>query len=178
LHERLRKCDEEAAERIHCNNVKRVIRAIEVVETTGKPLKDFKTDPVLTQRFKPILLGLTRNRKKLYARINKRVELMMEAGLLEEIKALKNLGLDDTFISMQGIGYKEVLPYLDEKYDYDTMVSLIKLNSRRYAKRQMTWFKRYPMLTWFDVDKYENVDQVVEAMLENIKRSIEEGTYE
>lgn len=164
LHERLKAVDPDAAERIHPNNVRRVIRALEVNHVTGENMGDFSTDPVLTDRFNPVLIGLKRNRMKLYARINKRVDIMLEQGLLEEVKKLKSMGLDDTFQSMQGIGYKEVLGYLEGRYDEALMSSLLKQSTRRYAKRQMTWFRRYAQMNWLDLDettKEEAVDKIL-----------------
>lgn len=175
LHNMLMDIDPEAAMRIHANNVRRVIRALEVNKVTGMNMKDFQKDPVKTSDYKVILIGLTRNRHKLYARINKRVDLMLEAGLIDEIKYLKSLGLDDSYTSMQGIGYKEVLPYLEGRYDYDTMSDLIKLNSRRYAKRQMTWFKRYKDMTWFDIDIIGELDETIRLIVDHIKEQLKEG---
>lgn len=159
LHQQLAEIDPEAAKRIHANNVKRVIRALEVNKVSGKNMSDFKTDLIPTKDYNVILVGLKRYRMRLYSAINKRVDAMMEMGLLDEIKNLKTLGLDDKFISMQGIGYKEVLPYLDGKYPYDSMVSTIKQNSRRYAKRQLTWFRRYDSIKWFDYDQCGSLDE-------------------
>lgn len=175
LHEKLKALDPDAASRIHANNVRRVIRALEVNEVTGMNMKDFQKDPEKTSDYRVILVGLTRNRHKLYARINKRVDLMLEAGLIDEIKYLKSIGLDDSYTSMQGIGYKEVLPYLEGRYDYDTMADLIKLNSRRYAKRQMTWFKRYKDMTWFDIDKIGDTEEVIRQIVKHIKEELKEG---
>lgn len=172
LHNLLKEKDLEASERIHMNNVKRVIRALEIIEETGSLTGDFSNDPVLREDLNIIFVGLTRNRKKLYARINKRVDIMLENGLLEEVKYLKNLGLDDTNRSMQGIGYKEVLGYLDGKYDYDQMASMIKQSSRRYAKRQMTWFKRYDFIKWFDFDVFKDRDNLENAILSYIREKI------
>jgi len=105
---------------------------------------------------------------KLYAAINKRVDQMVEKGLLDEVKFLKKYGLNDSFTSMQGIGYKEVLYYLDNKYSYDQMITAIKTNSRRYAKRQLTWFKRYEDLEWFDFDDYGSFEQYLGKIKEFI----------
>lgn len=159
LHQQLAQIDPDAASRIHSNNVKRIIRALEVNKITGQNMSDFQTDLIPTEDYDVILIGLKRLRMRLYSAINKRVDAMMDMGLLDEIKNLKTLGLDDKFISMQGIGYKEVLPYLDGKYSYDSMVSTIKQNSRRYAKRQLTWFRRYDSIKWFDYDQCGSLDE-------------------
>lgn len=175
IHQMLRETDPDAAKRIHENNVRRVIRALEVNKVTGMNMKDFQKDPVKTLDYKVILVGLTRNRDKLYARINMRVDLMLEAGLIDEIKYLKSIGLNDTYTSMQGIGYKEVLPYLEGQYEYDTMSDLIKQNSRRYAKRQMTWFKRYKDMTWFDIDKIGDQEETIRLIVKHIREQFKEG---
>lgn len=151
VHKRLETVDPVAAERIHANNLKRVIRALEINHVTGKPMSDFASVPKKTQKYEVILIGLTRSREVLYERINRRVSVMIEAGLIDEVKNLKNSGLDDSFQSMQGIGYKEVLSYIDGKTTYDEMVEAVRQASRNYAKRQMTWFKRYKEIRWIDL---------------------------
>lgn len=153
LHERLKKLDPAAAEKIHKNNVKRVIRALEINILTGDHMGNFKKDPVKTTDFNPVLICLKRNRKLLYVRINKRVEQMLEAGLIEEVKQLKESGLTTDHTSMKAIGYKEVMGYLNGKYDYDIMVEILKKNTRNFAKRQLTWFRRYDDATWIDLDR-------------------------
>lgn len=170
IHDLLREVDPEAAERIHPRNMKRVIRALEICRLTGGPSKDFKSDPEPNTAYDFTMLALTGNRKKLYARINKRVDLMLENGLVDEVKNLKNMGLNDCHQSMKGIGYKEVLAYLDERYDYETMVSIIKQSSRRYAKRQLTWLRRYEDLKWFDIDKLGGLDALLDQIDKHIKQ--------
>lgn len=167
IHDMLKEADPEAAERIHKNNLRRVIRALEINKIAGEA-KNFKTDLVKTGDYNIILIGLKRNRMKLYASINKRVDQMADAGLLDEVKFLKNYGLDDNFTSMQGIGYKEVLYYLDGKYSYEQMITAIKTNSRRYAKRQLTWFKRYEEIRWFDFDDYDSFEEYLGKIKEFI----------
>lgn len=153
LHERLKKLDPVAATKIHKNNVKRVIRALEINLLTGDHMGNFKKDPVKTTDFNPILICLKRNRKLLYVRINKRVDLMLEEGLIEEVKQLKEKGLTTDDTSMKAIGYKEVMGYLNGQYDYDIMVEILKKNTRNFAKRQLTWFRRYDDATWIDLDR-------------------------
>ncbi len=168
LHEQLKAMDPEAADKIHPNNVKRVIRALEINHMTGKPMKDFKHHPQKTQAYRTLLIGLTRNRSLLYQRINKRVETMLEQGLLDEVNALKNIGLDDSFQSMQGIGYKEVLGYLNGHVAYSDMVEELKQNTRHYAKRQMTWFKRYEDMNWIDLDDICKQEEQLKTILSMI----------
>lgn len=152
LHTRLCQVDPEAAMKIHPNNSRRVIRALEINHLTGKPVSDFSTEPQLTTDYEVVLVGLTRKRESLYERINRRVDVMFQMGLLEEVINLKNSGLNDRNQSMQGIGYKEVLAYLEQSYSYEEMKVLIAQSSRHYAKRQMTWFRRYLMIQWIDIE--------------------------
>lgn len=172
LHQQLAQIDPEAASRIHANNTKRVMRALEVNKISGQNMSDFKTDLIPTKDYDVILIGLKRLRMRLYSAINKRVDIMLENGLLDEIKNLKTLGLNDKFISMQGIGYKEVLPYLDGKYSYEQMVSTIKQNSRRYAKRQLTWFRRYDSIHWFDYDQCGSLDEYLSQIEQYVQERI------
>lgn len=165
LHERLIQCDPDAANRIHPNNVKRVIRALEIVHVTGKPMGDFAIDLVPTQDYDVILVVLTRDRETLYDRINRRVLLMFELGLLDEVKKLKNLGLDDSYQSMQGIGYKEVLAYLNGLITYEHLIDEIQKGSRHYAKRQLTWFKRYTNSIVINLDHQTEKDAIHEIRL-------------
>lgn len=169
LHNKLEELDAEAAERIHPNNVKRVIRAIEIAEKSVEGVPDFKTDLVPNERFDFYLMGLTGDRNKLYDRINRRVLEMFDLGLIEELIFLKNLGLDDSFTSMQGIGYKEIFPYLDGKKTLDEVIHDIQIHSRHYAKRQLTWFKRYQSLKWYDIDTQPDFDTLIEIIEKEIR---------
>ena len=165
VYDLLKETDPNAADRIHPNNVRRVIRALEVKKVTGLPMRDFATAPKRHDRFESVLIGLTRERAALYERIDRRVDAMLAEGLVEEVKNLKKIGITDRNQSMQGIGYKEVSGFLDGCYDETTMVELLKRNSRRYAKRQLTWFKRYPDMQWIDVGLYTDIDACVEKIL-------------
>lgn len=167
LHAMLAEKDIEAAKRIHANNSKRIIRALEILNSDNS-LNDFSKIKEINDEYNIILIGLNRNRKKLYARINKRVDMMLELGLIDEVKSLLKLGLTEDYRSMQGIGYKEVLMFLNGKIDFETMVSILKQNSRRYAKRQLTWFKRYSFIKWFDIDKYDGIEELKFNVLKHI----------
>lgn len=172
MHEKLRSLDEEAANRIHKNNTKRVIRAIEVC-MSGQKMNDFSKDLRYNEKYKPIIIVLNRDREVLYQRINKRVDIMLENGLLDEVKKLLEMGYTKDMISMQGIGYKEMIKYLDGEYTYDEAVEIIKRDSRRYAKRQLTWFKRYQDAKWFDLDKYQDVEILKEDIINHIEKLLE-----
>ncbi|MBR5157900.1 MAG: tRNA (adenosine(37)-N6)-dimethylallyltransferase MiaA [Clostridia bacterium] len=151
LHKRLSQIDPKSAEGIHPNNVKRVVRALELFETTGLTLSEqnenSKTEP---SPYEPIMIALNTEREVLYERINLRVDIMLSCGLLDEIKNLKQMGLAKDMQSMQGIGYKEILSYLDGEISLDEATELVKKNSRNYAKRQLTWFKRDERYKWLD----------------------------
>lgn len=164
VHDRLTCVDPVAAARIHPNNLKRVIRALEVNHITGKPFADFAVEPSKTKDYEVVLIGLTRPRVILYDRINERVDLMIEAGLIDEVKKLKNSGLNDSYQSMQGIGYKEVLSYLDGRTSYDEMVDKVRQGSRNYAKRQMTWFKRYDGIHFIDLQEVSTEEALREIL--------------
>ncbi len=165
LHEVLKKYDSLAAERIHPNNLKKVIRALEVSQNYGEGIKPFTESFVKTKDYDVIMLCLIRDREILYDRINQRVDILMDMGLVEEIKGLMKMGLTEDNISMKGIGYKEIIGYLNGEYELDEAVNLVKRNSRRYAKRQITWFKRYEDMKWFDLSSYENDQVALEDIL-------------
>lgn len=164
VHDKLKALDAEAAERIHPNNVKKVIRAIEGA-SSGNKIGDFKKCTEKCKDYETILIGLTRNRQELYDRINLRVDILIEQGLFDEVKGLLDMGLAEDDISMKGIGYKEVIAYFDGKLSKEEAIDLIKKNTRHLAKRQLTWFRRYEDLTWFDISDYGNDDEAVEAII-------------
>lgn len=172
MHEKLKSLDEQAANRIHKNNTKRVIRAIEVC-MSGQKMNDFSKDLKYNQKYKPIIIVLNRDREILYQRINKRVDIMLQNGLLEEVKNLLKMGYTKDMISMQGIGYKEIIKYLDGEYTYDEAIEIIKRDSRRYAKRQITWFKRYEDAKWFNLDEYKNEEILKEDIINHIEKLLE-----
>ncbi len=160
MHARLEKIDPIAASAIHPNNTKRVIRAIEIFETTGKTMTEQNRESRTEKSpFEFILCALTCDREKLYKRIDLRVEKMVEAGLFDEVKSLLGMGVSKDAQSMQGIGYKEAVLYLEGEISKTDAISLIQKNSRNYAKRQLTWFRREPY-SWFDClneNLYEDV---------------------
>lgn len=148
LHRVLYEVDPQAAEKIHANNVRRVIRALEVFHTTGKTFTQCNQQSVKAPVYDAVWFGLNMPREILYERINRRVDLMMEQGLLDEVKRVLAMGVNTQSTSMQAIGYKELVRYLNGDYTLSEAVELIKQESRRYAKRQLTWFKRNPEIHW------------------------------
>lgn len=163
VHEKLRLLDPEAAARIHPNNLKKVIRALEAAES-GVKIPSFERSFVKTADYDSILIGLCRDREELYRRIDRRVDLLMEAGLVEEIRGLLAMGLTEENISMKGIGYKEIIGYLRGEYPQEEAVRLVKRNTRHYAKRQMTWFRRLPGMKWFTLSEEQSAEEALDAM--------------
>ena len=171
LHAILNECDPDSAKRIHPNNVRRVVRAIESAKS-GNKLKDFAKDLSLNDKYEFILIGLRRDREELYDRINRRVDILVKEGLFEEVKMLREMGLSESDISMKGIGYKEVLAYFDGEYDLETAIDTIKKNTRHFAKRQITWLKRYDDMKWFDLseskDDKDSIREIITWLEKNL----------
>jgi tRNA dimethylallyltransferase len=163
LYEKLKKVDPDAAAKIHFNDLKRIIRALEVYELTGKPISKAQSKDEENLPYEPVLVGLNMDRKILYERIEKRVDQMLKAGLVEEVRGLIKEGYDKKLTSMQAIGYKEVAEHLHGKYTYDELVNILKQNTRNFAKRQMTWFRRFKNIHWFDVEKL-NTGDIIELV--------------
>lgn len=153
LYKRLTKVDPVQAQLIHPNNHRRVIRALEMYEITGKPMSVFQTEQNKESPYNVIFIGLEMDRSLLYERINNRVDIMLEHGLIEEVRALYEAGYEDCQ-SMQAIGYKEFIPYFKATQSLDRTIELLKRNSRRYAKRQYTWFKNKLDVHWYKVEPH------------------------
>lgn len=175
IHNRLKEMDPKAAERIHPNNIKKVIRAIEVIETSGEGIREFSQSFKPTEDYKSILIGLTRDRRELYQRIDERVDLLMEAGLVEEVRTLLDKGLTEDNISMKGIGYKEIIAHLNGEYGLDEAVRLVKRNTRHYAKRQMTWLRRIPGMIWFNLTEYGKEEEALSDLIHTIRPMLSTG---
>ncbi|MCS7228538.1 MAG: tRNA (adenosine(37)-N6)-dimethylallyltransferase MiaA [Candidatus Kryptonium sp.] len=173
LYEELKKVDPESAQKIHPNNLKRIVRALEVYYLTGKPISQLQKEEKPEINFKTIQVGLNWNRKKLYQQIEKRVDEMIKQGLIDEVKNLRALGYDRNLNSLQTVGYKEVFDYLDGLISYDQMIYLIKRNSRRYAKRQLTWFKQDKRIIWINVDENTDFDKLADQVIEIFRKSSE-----
>ncbi|EJS04004.1 tRNA (adenosine(37)-N6)-dimethylallyltransferase MiaA [Bacillus mycoides] len=160
VHKKLQEVDPESAERIHANNVRRVIRALEIFHTTGEKMSNQLEKQENELLYDVSLIGLTMDREMLYDRINLRVNLMIEQGLLEEVKGLHERGVRDCQ-SIQAIGYKEIYDYFENRVSLEEAVSQLKTNSRRYAKRQLTWFRNKMDVTWFDVTDGEKTSEIL-----------------
>ena len=168
LHEMLRKVDPVSADAIHAHNVKRVIRALEFYHQNGSPISAHNEEQ--KQHESPYNLAyfvLNMPRELLYERIDLRVDQMMKEGLLEEVARLKEEGCHRGMVSMQGLGYKEILAYLDGEYPLEEAVRVLKRDTRHFAKRQLTWFRREQELTWVNKDQFSyQEDQILDYMLE------------
>lgn len=139
----LREVDPVSAERLHPNNLKRVIRAIEFFRISGVPISEHQEETKKREsRYEPVMFLIDRPREELYERINRRVDIMLNMGLVDEVRSLLDRGITREMNSMQGIGYKEIISYLEGEITLDEAKAAIKQNSRRYAKRQLTWFRR------------------------------------
>jgi len=162
LQEELQKLDPEYYAEVDINNPQRLIRALEVCLHTGNKFSALRKNQEKKRPFQIIKIGLKMEREALYERINRRVDLMMEAGLLEEVQALlpyRHLN------ALQTVGYQEIFDYLDGKCSLADAVSQIKQNTRRFAKRQMTWFNRDPEINWFEPNQYQSILQFVESQI-------------
>lgn len=170
LHNFLKDIDPISYKEIHYNNRKRVIRALEVYKLTGKPFSSFNVgEEFYNSKYDVKYYVLTMDRAKLYERINKRVDIMMSEGLLEECIKLKNIGYNSSMQSMQGIGYKEIFYFLENKISLEEAVELIKKGTRNYAKRQLTWFRRDPRAIFINKDLFDNDDEILEYILKDFK---------
>ncbi|MGN0331186.1 MAG: tRNA (adenosine(37)-N6)-dimethylallyltransferase MiaA [Kineothrix sp.] len=170
LHDRLKEVDEASARAIHPNNVKRVIRALEFHELTGGRISDHNAaERQKEPAYLSLYFVLTDHRAALYDRIDRRVEQMLKEGLVEEVKGLRASGCTRDMVSMQGLGYKEILSYLEGELTLEQAEYLIKRDTRRFAKRQLTWFKRERDVVWLPRNEYQYNDAaILAAMLEKL----------
>ncbi|MDO5572369.1 MAG: tRNA (adenosine(37)-N6)-dimethylallyltransferase MiaA [bacterium] len=170
LHAMLREVDPVAADQIHENNMKRVIRALEYYHLTGTPISAHN----LQEREKPpayyaCYFVLKNDREALYRRINERIDQMLKEGLIEEVQALKFRGCTKDMVSMQGLGYKEILSYLNGECTLEEAIYILKRDTRHFAKRQLTWFRRERDVIWMDRSQYTDEEHLLQDMLQIIK---------
>lgn len=171
LHEMLKNVDPKAAEEIHAHNVKRVIRALEYFEQTGERISEHNDEQ--KQKESPYnfcYFVLNDDREILYERINRRIDLMLEHGLVKEVEKLQEMGYDKTYVSMQGLGYKEILDYLNGSISLEEAVYILKRDTRHFAKRQLTWFRREKEVEWMNYQDYQSdKEKMLAAMLEQLR---------
>ena len=163
---------ERAASLIHPNNTKKIIRALERLKKGEEIVRQFSDIRTETSDYDVILIGLTRNRDQLYDRINKRVDALVEQGLFQEVQKLAALGLTADNISMKGIGYKEIFAYLDGRYTMEDAIDKIKKNTRHYAKKQLTWFRRYGKMEWCNISDFDSDEDAAEEVISWVRKSI------
>lgn len=166
LYEMLKDIDIESYQRLHANDVRRVIRALEVYEFTGKTISYFQEESKkIPPRYNCAYIGLTMDRQKIYERIEQRVDAMIEKGLIEEVKTLLNMGYSRDLVSMQALGYKEIVRYLEGEISLEESIFILKRDSRHYAKRQLTWFRRDERIKWFNIDEYQDRVNLVKNII-------------
>ena len=172
LHERLKAVDPESAEAIPAGNVKRVIRALEFYETHHEKISAHNAEQAEKESpYNYAFFVLTDDRKLLYERIEKRIDIMLEKGLINEVKALQAEGLNRNYISMQGLGYKEILAYLEGEISLEEAIYILKRDTRHFAKRQITWFKREKDVKWLDKSTFgHNDDAMFEEMINCLRK--------
>ncbi|MCM1568311.1 MAG: tRNA (adenosine(37)-N6)-dimethylallyltransferase MiaA [Roseburia sp.] len=179
LHEMLREVDPASAEAIHQNNIKRTIRALEYYHLTGERISQHnEQERKKESAYLSCYFVLNDERERLYRRIDERVEEMLEQGLVEEVRRLKGMGCDRTLVSMQGLGYKEILSYLEGECTLGEAVSLIKRDTRHFAKRQLTWFRREKEVIWLDRQDFPGEHQEEALLLFMLEKLREKGIIE
>ena len=170
IHDMLAKVDPESAKKIHENNVKRVIRALEFYKKTGTKISEH--NEAESQKESPYnfeYFVLCDDRAKLYDKIDRRIDIMLEDGLVDEVRGLVAEGYDRSLVSMQGLGYKEIIDYLQGRCSFDEAVYTLKRDTRHFAKRQITWFKREKHVTWVNKNEYESEADILEYMLDRLR---------
>jgi len=167
LHMLLEKCDPDSAKIIHENNVKRVIRALVYYDIHGECIsKHNKQEHEKESVFDSKYFVVTEKRETLYKKINQRVDMMIEEGLVKEVKGLIKMGCKKEWVSMQGLGYKEIFSYIKGEYSLEKAISLIKQGSRHYAKRQLTWFRREKNVIWIEKEKFNQEQETILQYME------------
>lgn len=173
LHEELEKVDPVSAGQIHPHNVKRVIRALEYYRQTGEPISAHNArEREKESPYAFCYFVLNQDRSVLYERIDERIEKMMEAGLLEEVARLRGAGCNRSLVSMQGLGYKELLAYLEGEYSLEEAVYRLKRDTRHFAKRQLTWFGREREVIWIQKEEFPDTEAILEFMIKELKERV------
>jgi tRNA dimethylallyltransferase len=173
LYRELQTVDPRSAKMMDASKYRRVIRALEVFHETGKPISQHHSEHTVKDIYDAAFFGLDWERSVLYDRINHRVDSMLKAGFLDEVERLRAMGFDDRFQSLQTVGYKEAFAYLRKEISKDRMVELMQQNTRRFAKRQMTWFRREERMHWFKITREEEINAFADVIAErvNLRRS-------
>lgn len=173
LHKRLAEIDINSSENISINDQKRIIRALEIYKNTGKTMsehnEDFRKE---VDKYNLVMVCLSMDRSKLYDRINRRVDIMVEEGLVDEVKSVLAKGYHKDLVSLKGIGYKEIIMYLEGDISFEEAIEKIKKGSRNYAKRQLTWFRRDKRIKWVDKDDFESFEELSKYVYDYVKTSL------
>jgi len=177
LYKKLKVDDPESANKIHPNDERRIIRALEVLEITGKPISTLQKEQRIRceQRYRYVMFGLTTSRNKLYTTIENRVDQMIEKGLIHEVKGLLKMGVKEDAVSMQGLGYKEIIPYLRKERSFERAVDVLKQETRHFAKRQFTWFKAEPRIHWFDTGTFKTREGAVHSFIDSAQKELKKA---
>ncbi|MGN0204885.1 MAG: tRNA (adenosine(37)-N6)-dimethylallyltransferase MiaA [Coprococcus sp.] len=171
LYAMLQEVDPEAAEKIHCHNTKKVIRALEYYHQTGQKISEHNAQESMKQSpYNFAYFVLNRPRELLYQRIDRRVDEMLEQGLVDEVRGLRDRGYTRELVSMQGLGYKEILAYLDQEMTLEEAVYVLKRDTRHFAKRQLTWFKRERDVLWINQSLYASRDDILADMIHILRQ--------
>lgn len=173
LHNELSKIDCLSAEKISIKDKKRVMRALEIFESTGKTMSEYNKDfRVMNKDYNLVYIALNMDRANLYERINNRVDIMMEAGLIDEVRNILEMGYNKELVSLKAIGYKEIISYLENEITLEEAIELIKKGSRNYAKRQLTWFRRDNRVHWINIDDYDSTTEVSNTIRDYIVKTL------
>ena len=178
LHDRLRQVDEKSALMIHPNNVKRVIRALEFYHQTGTRISEHnETQRQKESPYRFVYFVLDDERGRIYRRIDQRIDQMLDQGLVAEVKQLRDMGCTRDMVSMQGLGYKEILAYLDGECTLEEAVYILKRDTRHFAKRQLTWFRREQEVRWIERQEYPDEAAMLQAMLAQLPPEFLQNNY-
>jgi len=165
LWKKLNRVDPKASEKISEKDKKRIIRALEVYESTGKPISNLQKKNPIKDKYNIKLIGLNMDKEKLYKRIERRVDNMISKGLIDEVKSLMKKGYSKNLISMQALGYKEMIKHLEGNMDLEQTIALIKQKTRNFARRQMTWFRRFDNVHWFNALTGKTLTYIIRKVL-------------
>ena len=168
LYEMLQKVDPESASKMLPQNWKRVMRALEVIHITGKPIWEHHQQQKKKNKYQFYQYGLNWKREMLYENIDKRVNQLISKGLVEEVEKLLDEGYSDKLNSLNTVGYKEIISFLKNEITMDRAIEMIKRNTRRYAKRQLTWFRKDKRIQWFDINEFRELTQIAEKIIQSL----------
>ena len=170
LYKELESVDPNLIKKIKLKDRQRILRGLEVFYATGNPLSQMQLNKPDPADFIPMLIGLDAEREWLYDKINMRVDEMIKKGLVDEVRQLKDKGFSEKDNALNTVGYREVFKHLEDKLEFDAMVEKIKINSRRYAKRQLTWFRRDDRIKWLKIDGFDKIEDLTEQILDHYKK--------